>query len=288
MKRRFFGDSVIVAVAIASLGWVPMHAAGQDQPAQDRTSVPTPRTADGHPDFSGVWTGGFGNFSNLKVDEAGNVTQTFFARNANETQEAGPVNIERDSGLQQRMSPNRPIYKPEFWDKVQELDYNGNAEDPTFSCKPAGVPRMGPPSKVVQTPTEMIFLYQNRNTFRVIYLDGRSHHPEEAWEGTWMGHSVGRWEGDTLVIDTVDFNDTSWLDWPGYFHSENMRVTERMRRDGNTLTWQATVDDPDVLVKPWVMNPRTIRLNPDSKAELPEDLPCAERSLEHIVTKERG
>lgn len=86
-----------------------------------------------------------------------------------------------------------------------------------------------------------------------------------------------------MVVDTIGFNDTSWLDIGGYFHSENMRVIERIRREGNTLTWQATVEDPDVLIKPWVMNPRVLKLNPDPKAVLEESLPCVERDLSHLV-----
>jgi hypothetical protein len=151
---------------------------------------------------------------------------------------------------------------------------------------PLGVPRMGPPSKIVQTPTEMIFLYQNHNTFRVIPTDGRPHTPDKDLEGTWMGESLGHWEGDTFVIDSVGFTDASWLDIQGYFHGENMHVIERIRRQGNTLTWQATVEDRDVFLKPWVMNARTVRLNPDPKAVLAEDLPCRERDLSHLVTKE--
>jgi hypothetical protein len=168
------------------------------------------------------------------------------------------------------------------------LDENGNAEDPTFSCLPAGVPRMGPPDKILQTSTEIVFLYQSRNTFRIIPIDGRPHHPEKSLDQTWMGDSVGNWEGDTLVIDTIGFNDVSWLDWPGYFHSEQLRVIERLRRENNTLHYQVTVEDPVVLMKPWVRNPVIRRLNTDPNATLLEDPPCDERDLKHLVTKERG
>jgi hypothetical protein len=72
----------------------------------------------------------------------------------------------------------------------------------------------------------------------------------------------------------------------GYFHSENMHVIERLHRDGNTLAWTATVEDPDVLLEPWTMTPRVGLLNPDAKAILPESLPCSERDFAHVVTKE--
>ena len=135
---------------------------------------------------------------------------------------------------------------------------------------------------------ELIFPYNQRNTFRTVYIDGRPYPPEDKWEGRWYGHSVGRWDGDTLVIDSVDFTDASWLGWPGWIHGYNMRVEERITRDGNTLRWQATVYDPDALLKPWTMNPVVRRFNPDPNAELPEDLPCSERDSREIVTKERG
>jgi hypothetical protein len=76
--------------------------------------------------------------------------------------------------------------------------------------------------------------------------------------------------------------------WPGWLHSNNMHVIERYTRSGNTLTWQATVEDPDVLLAPFVAQPRTLRLNPNLKATLIEDLPCEERDSQHIVTHERG
>ena len=78
-----------------------------------------------------------------------------------------------------------------------------------------------------------------------------------------------------------------WFDQlGGYFHSENMHVIERLHRDGNTLTWTATVEDPDVLLEPWTTTPRVALLNPDPKAILPEALPCSERDFAHVVTKE--
>src|SRR5437660_955901 len=78
--------------------------------------------------------------------------------------------------------------------------------------------------------------------------------------------AVGKWVGDTMVIDIVGFNDESWIDWPGWFHSNNMHVTEKLTRTGNAMKWEATVDDPDVLTEPFNVESRTIRLNPNPKA----------------------
>src|SRR5437660_352922 len=100
-------------------------------------------------------------------------------------------------------------------------------------------------------------------------------------------NQIANWEGDTLVVDTWGFNSNTWFDQlGGYFHSENMHVIERFHRDGNTLTWTATVDDPDVLLEPWTTTPRVALLNPRPNAMLPESQPCSERDLSHVVTKE--
>ena len=103
-----------------------------------------------------------------------------------------------------------------------------------------------------------------QTTFRIIPTDGRQHTPLDDLDGTWNGESIGHWEGDTMVIDTIGFNSSSYIDQVGgYFHSENMHVIERLHRDGNMLTWQATVDDPDVLLKPWTTNKRVALINPN-------------------------
>jgi hypothetical protein len=236
------------------------------------------RTADGHPDLSGVWNGA----ANQRVTSSGDKVGLILA-----AREGTLVNFERDNTLMRRADPNKPVYKPQFWEKVQQLDQNGNNEDPSYSCMPLGVPRMGPPMKIVQTSKELILLYAGpQDTYRIVPMDGRPHTPLQELDGTWKGESLGHWEGDTMVIDTIGFNDTSWLDIGGYFHSENMHVVERFTREGDTLRWQTTVEDPDVLIRPWVMNARTLRLNSNPKAVLEETLPCSERDLSHLVTKE--
>jgi hypothetical protein len=201
---------------------------------------------------------------------------------------------ERAATLLRRMGSNRPIYKPQYWQRVKDFDANSNEEDPSNQCMPAGVPRVGVPSYIAQTPTYLIFIYPGQGgliatqtSYRMIPTDGRKHTDLEQLDGTWNGEAIGHWEGDTMVVDTIGFNSTSWFDQlGGYFHSENMHVVERLHRDGNTLTWTATVEDPDVLLEPWTTTPRVALLNPDPKAVLPESLPCSERDLAHVVTKE--
>jgi len=245
-------------------------------------AMPTPKMADGHADLSGRWGGGgFGG---------GNATQRFDAKgnyhNLRNDRKGSPVNQERDSGLDQRFLDNLPQYKPEYWEKVDYLDVNGNVEDTNFHCFPAGVPRMGPPTKIMATPTEVVFLYNQKNTWRLIPMN-RPHDPINSKDQTYMGDSVGKWEGDTLVVDVTGFNDETWLAWPGYFHTNKMRVVEKLRREGNLLHYQVTVYDPDVLAQPWVMDERVMRLNTAPMVQI-EDPPCVESDGANLYTKERG
>ena len=294
-----FGIAAAVAAAMslvslhaAQYGGAPAAPAARGV-AQQEQNVPTPRGAGGHPDLTGMWGGGGGGGGAAKPDEKGNLTVLQRGRPCSKQQfDAGNcapgINFERDSGVTQRMGPEIPMYKPEFWERVQYLDRNGTKEDPEFHCKPGGVPRMGPPAKIVQTPTEVILLYAQGNQFRVIPIDGRPHDPIKSQDTTWYGDAVGKWEGDTLVVDIVGFNDESWIEWPGWFHSNNMHVIEKYTRTGNTLRWEATVEDPDVLTEAYHVEGRTLRLNPNTKATLTEDLPCEERDSQHMVTHERG
>ena len=301
MRHRsiHFSGALVVAAAVsfasvqaAQYGDTP--AAPAPRAGAQQNNGPTPRTPDGHPDLTGMWNGGGGGGGNnaVRPDEKGNIVQLTRARLCAQSQiDAGEchpgVNAERDAGMNQRPA-HQPMYKPEYWERVQYLDREGIQEDPAFHCKPAGVPRMGPPAKMVQTPTELIMLYQQNNLFRIIPIDGRPHDPIKSQDTTWYGDAVGKWEGNTLVIDIVGFNDEGWLGWPGWLHSNNMHVVEKYTRNGDTLTWTATVFDPDTLLEPFEMPSRTMRLNPDPKATFIEDLPCEERDAQHIVTHERG
>ena len=102
------------------------------------------------------------------------------------------------------------------------------------------------------------------------------------------GHSVGRWEGDTLVVDSIAFNDLTWLDKGGLFHSDQMHVLEKFTRQGNTLRYEVIVEDPAVLAEPWVTTPRVLRLNPNPNAGwLPEATPCKDYDHANMVTQIR-
>jgi hypothetical protein len=291
MKQRFVIGTIGAMLAAA---WLTSSADAQGfgggpsaAAIKEASSLPTPKRANGVPDFSGIWVATRPRGENVPAaldKDSGNYTNVLRSRTGT------PVDFERDSGVRQRVAPReaRPWYKPQHWERVRFSDVNGHslaAPDPEFQCMPEGVPRIGLPQEIVQTDTHMIFLYPLH--IRRIYIDGRPHPPEDQWLGTWFGHSIGRFEGDTLVIDTVDFNGLEWLGWPGWITSPDKHVVERITRKGNTLTWEATVED-SILLQPWKTGPLTRVFNTDPKAEIEEPLPCVERDLGHIVTKERG
>jgi hypothetical protein len=291
---------IAICLAVAALAfstWAEAQSAGNGSRS---AAAASPRMPDGKPDLSGWWGGGGGGDGEgggegPKPDEKGNLVQLTRARGCHPGMAlcAAAVNQSKDSTFERRYDANRPLYKPEHWDKIQHLDANTNTEDPVLVCQPLGVPRMGPPQKIVQTPKEVIFLYAQGGAstqpqdFRIIPIDGRKHDPIRAQDLTYYGHSVGRWEGDTLVVDSVGFNDITWLKNGGYFHTNNMRVLEKFRREGDTLHYQVVVEDPEVLLEPWVTPSRQIRLNTNPNAFIPEGLPCEERDSEHLVGKIR-
>jgi hypothetical protein len=267
-----------VAMAIAAAGHISnAHAqATPYQPAAKRvspaegfarqkSSQPTPRAADGHPDFTGVWTGGFPS-------------------------PAGPYTIRRmgtfepDQAVMQRgVAWNEPIYKPELWEKVRSLDFSRVDVDPAFRCLPPGVPRQTAPQKIVQTPKEIVFY--NGTSTRFVPMDGRERDPLDADYSSWSGIPLGHWDGDTLVVESVGFTSESWIQWQGYFHTDAMKVTERLRRDGDLLFYTFIVDDPEVLVEPWTSDTYVRRLNPNPRARVDEPQPCSEQDLNSIVDK---
>jgi hypothetical protein len=121
----------------------------------------------------------------------------------------------------------------------------------------------------------------------MIPLDGKPHDPKRAAQYTYMGYTVGRWEGDTLVLDSIGFSDETWLGRGGFFHSDQMRVIEKFTRKGNEILYEVTVEDPEVLVKPWVMPSRTLRLS-NANTIIPERGSCsADTELKEVSSQFR-
>src|SRR5215510_10744371 len=265
-------------------------------PAAQTASVVTPRLANGKPDMTGVW-----GAAPLAITGSG-------TRRCGPTQLPG-TGLNPDIGCKtgqdnfwldyewispSRFGPSHPVYKPEFWDKVQELDQWTNKYDPIMTCQPMGIPREGTPRRIFQTANDITMLYTTSDygggnrEFRVIPTDGRKHDPKKAIEATYMGYTVGTWEGDTLVLDSISFVDTTWLGRGGLFHSENMHIVERFTRKGDEILYEITIEDPDVFVEPWVMPPRTLRLNTAFDAGLvSERAYCEVYETSDIVTQMR-
>ena len=144
-----------------------------------------------------------------------------------------------------------------------------------MTCQPLGIPRQGPPRRIIQSADDIVFFYTQyadggggQGEYRIIPIDGGKHDERQPRTTRYMGYTVGRWEGDTLVLDSVAFNDFTWLARGGFFHSDEMRVVERFTRQGNEILYKVTVEDPVVLVEPWVMTPRILRLNANPGAGL--------------------
>ena len=134
-------------------------------------------------------------------------------------------------------------------------------------CLISGVPRISfrpLPFQIFQMPNQMVFIYETHHAFRIIPTDGRKH-PDDI-EPSYLGESVARWEGDTLVVDVTGFNEKTWLIGVGTVHSEKLRVTERYTRDSfNTMRYQVTIEDPGAYTAPWTTNTFNLRFNSDNE-----------------------
>ena len=234
---------------------LPMYGSDQEPP-QLTSDAPTPRLASGKPDLTGSWRGG----NKFFIWRYGN-------RRCAPTQLDGcsPAwnqTLDFEFEAASRFGPNRPLYKPEHWDQVIYLDMWTNREDPIMTCQPMGIPRQGPPGRIFHTDNDITLLYGRGgdggggySDFRVIATDGREFDERQIVQTKYTGHSVGHWDGDTLVIESIGFTPETWLARGGFFHSEDMKVTERFTRQGDEMLYEVTVEDPQVLLQPWVQNP---------------------------------
>jgi hypothetical protein len=137
------------------------------------------------------------------------------------------------------------------------------------------------PFKIILTPEVLVILYEEFNHYRQVFTDGRGH-PQDL-NPTWYGYSVGQWDGDTFVADTIGFNDQTWLDEGGYSHSDALHIVERFRRrDFGHLDMQITIDDSKAYTKPWMVS-MSFDLLPDT--ELIEHMCENEKDAAHIVGK---
>ena len=227
-----------------ALFWVPVLAA--QAPSKPDAPKPAPRHTNGRIDINGLWQGG------------------------------GPIGNIAD-GL-----PNGETI-PLLPEARRVLESRQSKDDPQASCLPSGVPRIAPyPWRIVETPTHIFFLFEaNIHSYRQIFMDGRPH-PRDP-DPTWYGHSVGRWDGDTLVVDTVGFNDRFWFDFKGHPHTERLHIVERYTRtSASTLVNEITIDDPGAYARPFTVR-FTAELAPAGD-ELMEYI-CAENNQDvpHLI-----
>ncbi len=196
-------------------------------------TAPAPKTADGKPDLSGIWM-----VPRIKVDVA-------LSLKAGDT------------------IPFQPWAKQIFEERVA----NNGKEDPGARCLPTGITvraTLATPLKIVQTPGLTLVLYESRTQFRQIFTDGRPLPKVVDWPA-WQGFSVGRWEGDTFVVETGGTNGRFWLDQVGHPATDKFHLIERFkRRDFGHLDLEMTVDDPGAYTKPWTIYVNLL-LQPDTE-----------------------
>jgi hypothetical protein len=224
MKRRFAG-SVLAVLALAVVFPVIAAAQREFQPP----AGPTPRTHSGKVDFSGVW------------------------------QKAYVPDMTKD-GKDQKGTAVLP-FTP--WGEAEWKKYDAANGDYTGACLPFGMTRSvntPEPMQIMQSDTYFTFLFEQNSWFAVVPIDGR---PHGKGIPTWFGDSVGHWEGDTLVLDTVNFNGRTRLDTIGHPHSEQLHLIQRFSRpDLGHISYEVIVEDPKTFTKPW-SNTRTFTLRPD-------------------------
>ena len=231
--------------------------------AQQPSGATGTGAAAAHPDLSGIWSYAIDRApAALKKDVNGTVTVLKIDQSARYGNTASIRGV--------LASTAKPSYKPELQSKLKDLFDHESKTDPVFYCGKPGVPRIGPPRKIVQLPNETIFFYEDISSdpYRIIPTDGRPHRPNA--NPSHYGDSVGRWERDVFVVDARNFVEDTWFGEDGYFHTDALRVTERIWKDGDNLVWQAIVDDPNVLTTPWIMPARLTRPSTEPLEESPK------------------
>ena len=240
---------------IAEAQWDPFPWKNMPRTADGKVDMnaPTKKTVDGKPDFSGFYMPG------QAVRYLLNLASDF---------KPGEIPLQPWA---------EALYK-------ERIDNNGK-DHPGVRCLPSGIPeKLNIPDglKVVQTPDLIVFLYESRTIYRQVFLDGRPL-PKNA-QPTWMGYSVGHWEGDTLVVETIGQNGKTWLDMRGLPGTESLKVIERYSRPNiGQVNIEVTIDDPKAYTKPWNVK-LGWRLVPDT--DLIESI-CEENNRDpaHMVGK---
>ena len=252
MSNRCVGAVMAMAAGVALASLAPEAAAGQALSAASQPSN-LPRTADGHPDMQGYWDGGPANASHSIEDGCCDPVHA-------KMQGRGPDRLGLPEPLIVDPPDGRIPYQP--WAARKRTEHLINMEtptklahiDPEDRCLLLGAPRSNYRGDVEirQTAGYVVILYEWAHAYRVIPTDGRPHVGEDI--SLFNGDSRGRWEGDTLVVDATNFNNQVWLDSHGSFYSEALHVVERWRLvDADTISYEATIEDPTVFTRPWTL-----------------------------------
>ena len=231
MKQRWIDSFAAAAVAMVLLCPAPLvsqtpsgagnvNSFANLNPLAAAPTGPTPRLPGGRVDLSGLWR-------------------------------PADVSLIEDISLGLNKGETIPL-KPEA---LKILQARHSPDDPEVNCLPTGVPRLAPyPWRIVDSGERMFFLFEgNIHSYRQIFMDGRQH-PADV-DPTWYGHSIGRWDGDTLVVDTIGFNDRFWFDFVGHPHTERLHTVERYTRPNlGTLVEEVTIDDPGAYSRPFTIH----------------------------------
>ncbi len=264
--------SILTATIAGALVWfaAPARLAAQGGNAETAAAAagaspgPAPRAADGHPDLSGVWWRG------------GDIGGRGFSLGGGRGQTPPPTFAS--------------LYKPEAAAKAKTLT---DKDDPSLGCVPTAFGTLnvslfdvGAVGQIVQTPKFVILLTETYHGFQIVPIDGRKHRDDVA--PSWRGDAVGSWDGDTLVVDKTNFTDNTWISAEGRvsFHSDALHIIERYHRvDAKTLEIEATLEDPKVLTKPWVVPKQTLVLAPFDQIM---ELNCAGAEVKDLIDAVQG
>jgi hypothetical protein len=233
--KRLYPITLSMTLAIVA-GCAPEATVSKDPAASS-----VPRTPDGKPDLTGVYQGGSSRRGPWDFPMPG--------------AEPGVASPETQSVLPAAQVRKEPIpFQPWAKERAQEYLNMRSIDDPAARCLPGPGPRLHAvqlfPIQIVQTPEQIIILYEYFTIFRVIPLNQKAH-PDDL-EPSFLGNSIGHWEGDTLVVDVTGFNDKGWVMAGGIFHSDALHITERYTRvDRDTINYEATIEDPKVFTKPF-------------------------------------
>jgi hypothetical protein len=257
MVKRFL-SCLSLSAGLAS-GWLLINQAPVTGQA---AAYRAPRTGDGKPNLNGIWQAM--NAANWNIETHGAAPGPILALGATGAIPGGWGVVE-----------GGPLpYKPEALAKRNENRKNRLMLDPEVKCYLPGVPRsvyMPFPFQIVQSPKHVMLVHEYAGTVRTVYMDNHIEAPAE----TWMGWSNGHWEGETLVVDNTAFNDQSWFDRSGNYHSDALHVVERFTaRSADTLMYEATIEDSKVFTRPWKMSMPLYR-RVERNAEL-SDFKCVE------------